>query len=768
MVSVVGSLLSHTLWRVVGGDPHHPGGRQLAASHTTFPRSCDNNVSSHTEGKTSRCVSDGGCDTQYGHGAIEDNQSREYRRVSPDSHVETSDFSNGWVVLDTPSSSALISPKLPSSFSKSASWSAKTCTVSFPVGSSSEAPPIALDWWESCLAPLNSNPIPGRTCVEPPLASICASTCQGSTYPGQVQHYTSLEAPSEPNHPETNQLMTFPKLGDELTKPVVGKLRTSLQVDQELTSRDKLELSCQQIGQKFSSHQLNQMINTNLVQDEVSSNIEEINSPDIHGVVCPDLPRRVPGRSRRSLKRSKEIATLGSSDSSTGRWRWQRQCVRRSRSEDTSSVLLHRGVVSHAEDTMNSSTLSNSPDVIATAPPLTPDDSPESLVDCVSASSEGGRLRHSVGCREDIRDFDIYKITQPVGQGQYSRLPSLATQSDSDTDEGAGVHEGLRKRKRRNPEARDAGERKRYREEEDEEDAMMALEATTLLLPSPLQLQERLNATATKPTDTVPRSSSSSSRSGNTPLPSPITTTITPSTSPGKDKEEEDLVSDDTMSDEDDDDEASTVVPEDFGNETDSDIEVLIQSESWVDLSNQPGSPDRVTPLPFGNGEEYLRLLREAQRESNQSSARVSLASSRRDTPRDSPHDSPKSPPNSPNTEMATDPEEAVLKGVYINYYNKEGDFIRVEKNTETDWIWDWSSRPDQTPPKEWRFSHPRKGVSRGASIRHVMVGNSSLFSRDVLYTLLITNVLSLLLGTGIGIWLSKRSGGDVTTLPIN
>ncbi|KAK3885967.1 hypothetical protein Pcinc_009861 [Petrolisthes cinctipes] len=62
--------------------------------------------------------------------------------------------------------------------------------------------------------------------------------------------------------------------------------------------------------------------------------------------------------------------------------------------------------------------------------------------------------------------------------------------------------------------------------------------------------------------------------------------------------------------------------------------------ESWVDLSNQPGSPDRVTPLPFGNGEEYLRLLREAQRESNQSSARVSLASSRRDTPRDSPHDS--------------------------------------------------------------------------------------------------------------------------------
>lgn len=46
-------------------------------------------------------------------------------------------------------------------------------------------------------------------------------------------------------------------------------------------------------------------------------------------------------------------------------------------------------------------------------------------------------------------------------------------------------------------------------------------------------------------------------------------------------------------------------------------------------------TPERVTPLPFSSGDEYLRLLREAQRESNQSSRVVSLASSRRDTPRD-------------------------------------------------------------------------------------------------------------------------------------
>lgn len=55
--------------------------------------------------------------------------------------------------------------------------------------------------------------------------------------------------------------------------------------------------------------------------------------------------------------------------------------------------------------------------------------------------------------------------------------------------------------------------------------------------------------------------------------------------------------------------------------------------ESWVELNPVP---DRITPLPFSSGgEEYLRLLREAQRDSLPSSARHSLASSRRGTPRD-------------------------------------------------------------------------------------------------------------------------------------
>ncbi|XP_046488757.1 BCL2/adenovirus E1B 19 kDa protein-interacting protein 3 isoform X3 [Neodiprion pinetum] len=113
---------------------------------------------------------------------------------------------------------------------------------------------------------------------------------------------------------------------------------------------------------------------------------------------------------------------------------------------------------------------------------------------------------------------------------------------------------------------------------------------------------------------------------------------------------------------------------------------------------------------------------------------------------------SPKSPPNSPNTELSTEDE---FKGVYINYScNKDGEL--VDKNT--DWIYEWSSRPDQAPPKDWKFKHPLGVTKRKTySIRTAKVGKNGLFSKEVLYTLFLTNFLSLLIGTGFGVWLTRR-----------
>ncbi|XP_044257182.1 BCL2/adenovirus E1B 19 kDa protein-interacting protein 3 [Tribolium madens] len=163
--------------------------------------------------------------------------------------------------------------------------------------------------------------------------------------------------------------------------------------------------------------------------------------------------------------------------------------------------------------------------------------------------------------------------------------------------------------------------------------------------------------------------------------------------------------------------------------------------ESWVDVSagstcsQGGGTPGSITHQL--NVEDYLRLLREAQRESNQSSARVSLAGSRRDSPRSS----PKSPPNSP---VQGTPLNLEWQSYYMNSEAKDdGDFFN-----------DWSSRPDQLPPKNWCFRPPKRDM---LSIRYARVGNTSVFSRKGLCTLFLTNLVSLILGTGVGLWLSKH-----------
>jgi BCL2/adenovirus E1B protein-interacting protein 3 len=49
---------------------------------------------------------------------------------------------------------------------------------------------------------------------------------------------------------------------------------------------------------------------------------------------------------------------------------------------------------------------------------------------------------------------------------------------------------------------------------------------------------------------------------------------------------------------------------------------------------------------------------------------------------------------------------------------------------------------------RDWKFKHPNR---KSYSIRHAKVGKNSLFSKEVLYTLFLTNFISLLLGTGVG-----------------
>lgn len=64
---------------------------------------------------------------------------------------------------------------------------------------------------------------------------------------------------------------------------------------------------------------------------------------------------------------------------------------------------------------------------------------------------------------------------------------------------------------------------------------------------------------------------------------------------------------------------------------------------------------------------------------------------------------------------------------------------------------------------RDWKFEHPEHSNgsspvpvkleknSMSYSMRLARVGERSLFSKEVLYSLVITNVLSILLGAGIG-----------------
>ncbi|KAK7172569.1 hypothetical protein R3I93_002627 [Phoxinus phoxinus] len=170
---------------------------------------------------------------------------------------------------------------------------------------------------------------------------------------------------------------------------------------------------------------------------------------------------------------------------------------------------------------------------------------------------------------------------------------------------------------------------------------------------------------------------------------------------------------------------------------------------SWVELEGLVGSAGQSegelgaqdTTASFLQG-ELERILLEAQLECERSSQTESPPQVV--TPRTSGSPKPASEGSSSSTDCVT-------------IQSDEND-----RQVSAEWVWDWSSRPENLPPKEFVFHHPKQSGS--LSVRKTEVMKRGLFSSDVLLILLPSLLASHALTLGLGIYIGKRLASSSTS----
>ncbi|CAL8317881.1 unnamed protein product [Lota lota] len=85
---------------------------------------------------------------------------------------------------------------------------------------------------------------------------------------------------------------------------------------------------------------------------------------------------------------------------------------------------------------------------------------------------------------------------------------------------------------------------------------------------------------------------------------------------------------------------------------------------------------------------------------------------------------------------------------------DKERDMDILMK--DTDWVADWSSRPENIPPKEFHFRHPRRPAT--LSMRNTgAMKKGGLFSSEFLKVFIPSLLISHILALGLGVYIGKR-----------
>lgn len=177
---------------------------------------------------------------------------------------------------------------------------------------------------------------------------------------------------------------------------------------------------------------------------------------------------------------------------------------------------------------------------------------------------------------------------------------------------------------------------------------------------------------------------------------------------------------------------------------------------SWVELhfSNNGNGSSVPASVSIYNG-DMEKILLDAQHESGRSSSKSSHCDSppRSQTPQDT------------NRASETDTHSIGEK----NSSQSEEDDIERRKEVESilkknsDWIWDWSSRPENIPPKEFLFKHPKRTATLSMRNTSVMK-KGGIFSAEFLKVFLPSLLLSHLLAIGLGIYIGRRLTTSTST----
>nr|ACO07590.1 BCL2/adenovirus E1B 19 kDa protein-interacting protein 3 [Oncorhynchus mykiss] len=153
---------------------------------------------------------------------------------------------------------------------------------------------------------------------------------------------------------------------------------------------------------------------------------------------------------------------------------------------------------------------------------------------------------------------------------------------------------------------------------------------------------------------------------------------------------------------------------------------------SWVELHYNTGSGSQVCQEQISTTAldvDLEKLLLDAQHESSRSTSRGSSQCDRG---------------SEGNSSQSEEDNQEIIQEVEN----------LLKKNA--DWIWDWSSRPENNPPKEFLLKHPRRSASLSIRKTNVMK-KGGVLSPDFLKLFLPSLFISHILAVGLGIYIGRR-----------